>query len=183
MIPDNPERDAVRNERAVKPAKSWFRRLFSSEHRKSKRKSASGLVAYYWDGAAPIGRQIQNISSTGFYLLTPERWLPGTIITVTLQKTDIAATGEQLYIAVQSKVIRLGEDGVGFGFVQLGRQNSSRMGSSTGRPAGKKALEKFLNQIKSKPGHVTTGAPAATFRGEVFQPGSIWRIRHEQAAR
>ncbi|HEY6764483.1 MAG TPA: hypothetical protein VI386_06905, partial [Candidatus Sulfotelmatobacter sp.] len=48
------------------------------------------LVAYYWDGAAPTSHKIQNISSTGFYLTTKERWLPGTMVTMTLQRTDIA---------------------------------------------------------------------------------------------
>ena len=139
-------------------AKSWFSRLFSVEHRRSQRKPASGLVAYYWEGAAPMAHEVRNISSTGFYLLTKERWHPGTVVTMTLQKTAVADSNPELYIAVQTKVIRLGEDGIGFVFVQLEPHGADPGDGPTSRPVGKKALERFLDQLKSDQGHVTIGA-------------------------
>src|SRR5258708_13767398 len=117
---------------------SWFKRLSSPEHRKAQRMKTPLLVAYYWDGATPASHEIQNISSTGFYLVTKERWLPGTMVTMTLQRTDIAHGnhGSEPHIAVLSKVVRLDEDGVGFAFIPLEPQE----GSLNSRPVGKKAL-------------------------------------------
>lgn len=137
--------------------KSWFSRLFSSYHRRAERKPAPGLVAYYWEGAAPKAHEIRNISSTGFYLLTKERWLPGTVVTMTLQKTAVAVGRPELYIAVQTKVIRLGDDGVGFTFVQLEPHGADRREALSTRPVGKKALEKFLDQLMSEQGQVIPG--------------------------
>ena len=73
----------------MKSVTGWFKKRSSAEQRKAQRMKAPLLVAYYWDGAAPIAHQVQDISSTGFYLLTTERWLPGTMVTMTLQRTDV----------------------------------------------------------------------------------------------
>lgn len=179
--------------------KNWLARLFSFDHRKSERKSAPGLVAYYWDGAAPQAHEIQNISSTGFYLRTKERWHLGTVVTMTLQKTGVAGSSSELYIAVQSKVVRLGDDGVGFVFIQLEPHGADRGENLKSVPAGKKALEKFLDQIlhriedqindqikdqiKSDLGHVTSGAlaegpPPKRARAPATS-GNVWRRRYE----
>lgn len=103
------------------------------------------LVAYYWDGSAPISHQIQNISATGFYLLTKERWLPGTIVTMMLQRTDTAhrISGAEPHIAVLSKVVRMDEDGVGFTFIPV----ESQPAALKSRTVGKKALSRFLEQL------------------------------------
>jgi hypothetical protein len=133
----------------MKSATNWFRRL--SDHRKAQRLKSPLLVAYYWNGAAPTSHEVQNISSTGFYLLTEERWHLGTIITMTLQRTSSAPikSGEENHISVRSKVIRAGEDGVGFTFIpqepEIDGQNSA--------PAGRKAINRFLDQLKSDRGH------------------------------
>src|SRR6266702_472555 len=74
----------------MKAVTTWFKRISSPEHRKAQRMKSPLLVAYYWDGAAPKSHTIQNISSNGFYLVTKERWLPGTMVTMTLQRTDMA---------------------------------------------------------------------------------------------
>lgn len=165
------------------PAKGWFSRLFSTEHRRSERKPAPGLVAYYWEGSAPKAHEIQNISSTGFYLLTKERWHPGTVVTMTLQKTAVAGHNPELYIAVQTKVIRLGEDGVGFVFVQLEPHEADRGDGPTTRPVGKKALERFLDQLMSDYGHVSLGATADGASQNDAPVCNAWRICHEDQPR
>ena len=92
----------------MKSVTNWlsFRRLSSTEHRKVQRMKAPLLVAFYWDGAAPTSHAIQDISSTGLYLVTKERWLPGTMVTMTLQRTDTAlgGAGTEPHIPVLSKV-------------------------------------------------------------------------------
>jgi hypothetical protein len=130
----------------MKSVTNWFKRLSSSEHRKAQRMKSPLLVAYYWDGAVPTSHPIQNISSTGAYLSTKERWLPGTMVTMTLQRTDIALghPGTEPHVAVLSKVVRLDEEGVGLAFVPL-EARSEGLKSPT---VGKKALVKFLEQLK-----------------------------------
>lgn len=99
----------------MKPGKFWFQRLFSHDRRSAERMIRPRLVAYYWDGAAPQAHEIRDISLTGMYLFTPERWRPGTLVTMTLQRTDTSPYARfKRSIAVQAKVIRWGEDGVGF---------------------------------------------------------------------
>jgi hypothetical protein len=130
----------------MKSVTNWFKRLSYSEQRKAQRMKSPLLVAYYWNGGAPMSHQIQNISSTGFYLLTTERWLPGTMITMTLQRTDIAHGNSRTepHIPVLSKVVRLDEDGVGFTFIPL----ETKAGSLKSGPVTKKALIRFLEQLK-----------------------------------
>src|SRR5260370_2975563 len=100
---------------------SWFKRLSSPEHRKAQRMKTPLLVAYYWDGATPASHEIQNISSTGFYLVTKERWLPRTMVTLTLRRTDIAHGnhGSEPHNSVLSKVDRQHEQGDGFPIIPV----------------------------------------------------------------
>jgi len=166
----------------MKSVTNWFKRLSYSEHRKAQRMKSPLLVAYYWDGSAPISHQIQNISSTGFYLSTQERWLPGTMVTMTLQRTDIALghSGIEPHIAVLSKVVRLDKDGVGFAFMPL----ESQEGGLKSRPVGKKALGRFLEQLKMDRGRAIVGYIEAMLKTKVSgrNSGSAipWRERYEE---
>lgn len=104
----------------MKAEKNWLERLLSTsqDRRSAERHGASLLVAYYWDGSSPTAHPIRDISANGFYLLTQDRWYPGTMVTMTLQRVDEAGSGPaERSLSVQAKVIRSGEDGVGFGFV------------------------------------------------------------------
>ncbi len=130
-----------------KPAKRWFRRSPASERRKAKRQKISGLVAYYWDGGAPQAHAIRDISSTGLYLLTDQQWYPGTLLTMTLQKTTDSGAGPDLAIAVQTRVMRQGTDGVGFAFVALQNLKQHRGESNMRSTADKKELEEFLQRL------------------------------------
>jgi hypothetical protein len=51
------------------------------------------------------------------YLLTLQRWYPGTLLTLTLQRTDKDEAGVRQSISVQARVVRSGDDGVGFRFM------------------------------------------------------------------
>jgi hypothetical protein len=135
--------------------RSWFKKLSSSDHRKAERLEAPMLVAYYWDGSIPEGHEVRNISSTGFYLVTRERWHPGTVITVTLQRTDIpdATSSSEGYITVLSKVIRLDEEGVGFVFVPLPDKGSGGANDRMRGAIDKKAIVKFMGRLVSAKGH------------------------------
>lgn len=91
-----------------------------SEERRAVRLPSPGLVAYFFTGGSPRPHPIKDISVTGFYMCTNERWLPGTIIRVTLQMVDPRPDGGRDSITVHSRVVRWGPDGGGFEFVLPG---------------------------------------------------------------
>jgi hypothetical protein len=100
----------------------WFARLSFKSRRSAERHRAPQLEAYYWNGANAVPHSVRDISTTGAYIVTEERWHPGTVLTVTLQSTDeyIEARPSRS-ITVRSKVVRWGVDGVGFAFVFPGK--------------------------------------------------------------
>jgi len=130
---------------------SWFIRFLrwlSTDRRASKRHPLPGLVAYYWTGGAPQAFHIADISNVGIYLLTDERWFPGTMILMTLQRTNTDGDDPDDFISVLTKVIRWGSDGVGLTFVP-----SNTVDLNSGEPlpdtgVGKKALQRFIQRVQ-----------------------------------
>lgn len=163
---------------------SWFKRLSSYDHRTAQRLKSPLLVAYYWDGSVPMAHKIQNISPTGFYLLTTERWRPGTVVTMTMQRTDTpdGNSNSDHHISVLSKVVRLGEDGVGFEFVPV--ENKDPMPGKN-KPVGKKALAKFLEHLKLEQGCAVIACDPEDVKRDVAGPGrrfgQAWRERYAKA--
>jgi hypothetical protein len=130
------------------PLKTWLQNWLSSDRRRAHRHPLPGVVAYYWTGSTPRAYQIADISSSGFYVLTEERWFPGTMVLMTLQRTDRAGKNLDDSIAVQSRVVRWGSDGLGLAFV-LSRAVDLNSGESLRENgADKKTLERFLDRLK-----------------------------------
>jgi hypothetical protein len=90
------------------------------EERAATRVTDPGLVAYFFTGGSPRPHPVKNISVTGFYMYTDERWLPGTIIRITLQILGSSGDDPRDTITVHSRVVRWGVDGGGFEFVLPG---------------------------------------------------------------
>jgi len=145
------EKEAVELENASPSNASWFIRFLrwlSTDRRASKRHPLPGLVAYYWTGGAPQAFHIADISNVGIYLLTDERWFPGTMILMTLQRTNTDGDDPDDFISVLTKVIRWGSDGVGLTFVP-----SNTVDLNSGEPlpdsgVGKKALYRFIQRVQ-----------------------------------
>jgi len=138
----------------MKALKDLFGKMFSSERRKADRLRAAELSAFYWTGAAPVQHGIRDISSTGLYLVTEERWYPGTLVMMTLQKTDDAPGDSERSIAVQSKAVRWGTDGVGLDFVL--QDSSDRRGENKlSGGVDRKSLERFLRGLNAENGRAT----------------------------
>jgi hypothetical protein len=97
--------------------KNWFEELMAGNQQRPQRYVAPRLVAYFWDGGTPTAHYIRDLSSTGMYLLTTQRWYPGTLVTMTLQRTEKDQAGVRQSITVQARVMRSAEDGVGLRFV------------------------------------------------------------------
>jgi hypothetical protein len=131
------------------PIKNWLKSRFQHDPRRVSRHKAPALVAYFWDGGLPVAHNVRNFSSAGFYLLCDERWSIGTLIMMTLQRTGAIADQPNCSVIVMSKVIRHGEDGVGFSFVPIETQSPSDGPGS--HPANRKTLDKFLHLVASDP--------------------------------
>jgi hypothetical protein len=132
----------------ARPPKSWLERWWSPDPRKAPRMDAPGLAAYYWTGAAPQARDIKDISNTGLYVVTEERWYPGTLVLMTLQRTGIGEEKSERSISVHSRAVRWGNDGVGLQFIL---KNSVPPGQAKGAfvdVVDKKELEKFLEKLR-----------------------------------
>src|ERR1700733_13365907 len=121
---------------------SWLARMLFQEHRKTERQRTPQLDAYYWNGANAVPHSVRDISSTGAYIVTEERWHPGTILMVTLQSTnEYIDARPPLSISVQSKVVRWGTDGVGLTFLFPNREGALADG------ADRKAFRAFSQSV------------------------------------
>jgi|HubBroStandDraft_1064217.scaffolds.fasta_scaffold27616_4 hypothetical protein len=99
-------------------SRNWFQRLLlgdSPEPRSGPRVVISGLVAYFFTGGTPTPHEVSDISTSGIYIITSERWYIGTIVRLTLSDRHDAKTERSL--TVNARVTRLGSDGVGFEFL------------------------------------------------------------------
>lgn len=132
----------------MKSLKQIFERLLGKERRNAERQPSPGLAAYYWNGGSPTEHAIRDISSTGLFLMTQERWYPGTLLVMTLQKRDRSVDDPERALSVQSKAVRWDIDGVGLEFV-LPDFNDPRRGQNVlAEGADRKTLEKFLQEFK-----------------------------------
>jgi hypothetical protein len=135
-------------ENPPRPPRGWLERWWSPDPRKAPRDLSPGLAAYYWNGSTPQAHGIRDISSSGLYVVTEERWYPGTLVLMTLQRTDEGEALEERSIAVQSRAVRWGNDGVGLKFVLPDAQDIKRGHNTHTDGADRKMLERFLQKLK-----------------------------------
>jgi hypothetical protein len=132
----------------VKPAKSWLARWLSPDPpdpRKAARESLSGLAACFWTGGVPEQHSVRDISSTGLYVFTEERWYPGTAVRMTL--TDLMEPTRERSISVEVRVVRWGNDGVGVEFILQKRPRSGH--APLLEDVDEKQLDEFLQRFRS----------------------------------
>jgi hypothetical protein len=101
---------------AVTQWKSWIRRLGHPEKPRAERRTPLGLAAWQTSNPAQPST-IKDISSTGFYLLTKERWPVDDLIPLTIELEILPENRAEDRIPVQARVVRHGEDGIGLSFV------------------------------------------------------------------
>ena len=136
----------------MKSIKDMLGQWFSKDRRRAERKPSPALAAHYWNGASPAEHGIRDISSSGLFLLTEERWYPGTLVVMTLQNKGEARKGPEHSISVQSKAVRWGRDGIGLEFVLLDAGDPRRGQSVLAEGADRKSLEKFLKGFREENG-------------------------------
>jgi hypothetical protein len=127
--------------------RNWLEHWLAPDPRKAPREAAPGLEAYFWTGAAPEAQPVRDVSSSGLYLVTDERWYLGTRILMTLQRTDCGDEAVERSIAVQSRAVRWGPDGVGLQ-LELPDAKDARFGRHPLLDGvGKKEFDHFLRQL------------------------------------
>jgi hypothetical protein len=156
--PEAPKAAAHESEqKSAKPARSWLQRLLNPEPpqpRKALRESVSGLTAYFFTGGAPVAHEVRDVSTTGMYVFTDERWYPGTVVRMTL--TDRLQPTAENSITLNMAVMRCGDDGVGLQFVT--RPDSSRRGRQAvsqdpmGTTADELQIVRFLQRFRIEKG-------------------------------
>jgi hypothetical protein len=155
--------------------RAWIENLLSTDRRKSPRYTASRLVAYYWDGGAPVPHRIRDITPQGAYLLTEQRWYPGTVVSMTLQTDGEPESGQPGAISVQAKVIRSGADGVGLRFLvpESGKPSERVL---EGEMADRRAILRFLQSLGSDGGEASISTALS-----LAMPAAIFLFRRHAA--
>jgi PilZ domain len=126
----------------MSPFGNLLRRLTWRERRGVKRKSPAALVAYYWDGATPVAHVVRNVSASGLYLVTEQRWYPKTMIKMTLRRNDLPDNAAGNSIEMIVGVVRGDTDGVGLRFVlEHGYE------SDPSRRTSRATLKRFLQAL------------------------------------
>ena len=88
---------------------SWLHTSDRQTRKRAERRPAPGLAAYHRSGPNFMLDKIKDISSTGLYLLTQERWLPGEVVSLTLQKEGPPERNSARRAAVQARAVRWGK--------------------------------------------------------------------------
>jgi len=128
--------------------KNWLKRWLSPDPRKAHRQSISGLSAMFWTGASPeVSHDVSDISSTGMFLLTDERWCRGTVIRILLTSIGNRVENSEHSISVQARVVRWGNDGVGLQFLVQDKQKFRGGQNGFGEGANRSELDEFLRRI------------------------------------
>ena len=96
---------------------NFIARLMHVERRRDGRVPAHGVEAFYRTHAEERPVCIKNISATGIYLITAERWPPESNVSVTLRRKGFFGRSGSPQAQMKARVARWGEDGVGLTFV------------------------------------------------------------------
>src|SRR4051794_14595346 len=84
-------------------ATSWLRRHV--ERREAPRKLVANLTAQYWEGTGAAGHRVRDISTSGAFIYADFKWMPGTIVTMTLRLDDrVAESGSPVAAVARAKV-------------------------------------------------------------------------------
>jgi hypothetical protein len=107
----------LKDERPTSKMKWWEKLLLGEppDPRKASREALPGLVAYFFTGGVPIPHSVRNISTSGLYVITEERWYKGTFVRLTL--TDQREPTSERSITLHGKVVRCTHDGVALHFI------------------------------------------------------------------
>ncbi len=87
------------------------------ERRSIIRLLVQGLIACTGDGENKKPCEVRDVSPTGLYLRTLERWKPGDVVSLVLLRKDATEEQREKRVTVELKAIRCDEGGVGFSWM------------------------------------------------------------------
>lgn len=122
---------------------SWINRLLNTDRRASGRIPSPDLVVYCWEAGESIAHGVLDASPTGMLMATEERWFPGTIIVLTLQRKGAGRDDRDRTFTLKGEVVRVDKRGIGIEFV-VPSAGSGAMGRHSSAGAGMKNFEEFL---------------------------------------
>jgi hypothetical protein len=131
--------------RGKDPLMKRFFRWLVPDQRVANRHAMPPLIAYLGQVRSSKEYKVGDISVAGFYMITEDRWIPGTGFPVTLERTDLEGEGQTL--TLHSTVVRCGEDGVGFTFVQQVAQDGDNGELRAGMRLDLTKLAQFLKGL------------------------------------
>jgi Flp pilus assembly protein TadG len=142
---------------------AWLDKLISHERRGAERSTPFELVAHYWSGGAPIGHGVRDISSSGLFLLTEDRWYPGTLVMLSLQRAGALMSDPDRAIMVKTQVVRSGSDGVALALLATATSAPQTARDTFSSGVDEKTIHRFLKRL-------STDAYQAQFdtRGSIF---------------
>jgi CheY-like chemotaxis protein len=153
LSPSHQARGDVWNDRErenVKPTKNWLQRWWSldpPEPRKAPRETFPHIAAHFWTSGIPVEHGVRDISLTGLYVITDERWFPDTLVRLTLIDSEESASKNS--ITANTRVVRWGNDGVGLTFVMKNEKDLRRGQTPLGGGLDRKELNRFLDLARS----------------------------------
>lgn len=138
----------------------WLNKMGFGDRRRAQRRLESNLVAFFWEGSSVASKahHVRNTSVDGLYMLTDQRWYPGTLVMMTLQCNRVI--GQKTSIKVQARAIWSGDEGVGFAFVYPSNSDG-QMDFGWALPderANKKSVTEFLKGLQMSGTHVLAQA-------------------------
>jgi hypothetical protein len=87
--------------------------------RVARRRAVKQFAAYRWNGSALAQDKVRDISASGVYLFTKDRWRPGTIVWLTLQQEGPVEVDPMRRITTRARVVRCEADGVALTFPSI----------------------------------------------------------------
>ncbi len=133
--------------RANEPLMKRLMRWIIPDKRAANRRKLPPVIAYLGQFRSSREFKIGDISVAGFYMITEERWVPGSAFPVTLERTDSAS--DRQTFTVYSTVVRTGADGVAFTF--LPPQNEERRAADARASVPRLDLAKLAHFLKGLP--------------------------------
>jgi len=128
---------------AKEPLVKRLIRWLYPDQRVANRHTMPPLIAWLGMVRGSKEYKVGDVSVAGFYMITEERWVPGTSFPVTLERTD--EMGRSL--TVQASVVRAGDDGVGFTFLQNAAEETADGPSGANTRVDLTKLAQFLKGL------------------------------------
>ncbi len=113
-----PEKDSGEKDWVVSRLLRWlYPGAYETDRRKGSRIPIPNLVAYDTTTGVAQPFEVGDISATGMFLLTEERWPPGSVLSLSIQREGPQETGTERRFQLQAGAVRLAQNGVGLSFV------------------------------------------------------------------